>query len=275
MPSPDTSRAVWAAQRELAAEVGAERTVPIDVMDDGIINMLDKMVSASKGEIEAKLLRERKMKALRMQDALHEAKDLDLDLDLSCPICMELMGTQENVPIVLSPCGHSICGACYANLLKYSNRSCPICRAQIREGTPSQIIKHLVSAIHEGCNETKCENCLNKEERIKRCNVEMDSESKRKIMEKRIMIINNEIEALQEVLDSYTEIEERYYKAVDTIDDKIKKLERARATLDREFDDAKTKRDEARDKLIVLNSVMKRLQTESRKQILMEDQHIR
>ena len=88
------------------------------------------------------------------------------------------------------------------------------------------------------------------------------------------MIINNEIEALQNVLDSYTEIEQKYYKAIDTIDDKIKKLKRAKATLDREFSDAKAKREEARDKLTVLNSVMRRLQTESRKQALMEDQNM-
>jgi len=59
---------------------------------------------------------------------------------LTCPVCLEsyVVLSKENVKLLHLKCGHVCCGPCLQETLK-RRPVCPVCRAEVRRGEPSQL----------------------------------------------------------------------------------------------------------------------------------------
>jgi len=50
----------------------------------------------------------------------------------ACPICYELMLPPEHAPMLLFPCGHTLCSSCLIKHMEVAQKTtCPCCRVAI------------------------------------------------------------------------------------------------------------------------------------------------
>lgn len=83
---------------------------------------------------------------------------------LCCPTCAEDLraGPDAHAPVLLQPCGHSLCGLCadaVAHPPPPSPASCPICCALISSNTPNAALGELAEALHSRLG-TECAGAL-------------------------------------------------------------------------------------------------------------------
>lgn len=72
-----------------------------------------------------------------------ETKEQDLESMLTCPVCLDKYNQTKRRPMVLVPCGHTICNSCYGKL---TVNNCPIDRGNIQ----STVVNHCLTTTNVG-----------------------------------------------------------------------------------------------------------------------------
>ncbi|KAL0244602.1 hypothetical protein GEMRC1_008684 [Eukaryota sp. GEM-RC1] len=60
----------------------------------------------------------------------------DLDKSFACCVCLDVMSS----PVLLSPCGHSVCSHCSTKL----NSKCPLCRSSVSSLTDNLVLRSII-----------------------------------------------------------------------------------------------------------------------------------
>lgn len=120
-------------------------TTPLTKMlphsNDIIFNKLsEKIVSQVRDEIR------KEMNATYggndLKDVVSDRMDSYLRAELhthTCKICLKLMQSPSNTPMLLFPCGHTFCQSCLSNKV-----DCPYCKQQIESLAVNQSLKLLI-----------------------------------------------------------------------------------------------------------------------------------
>ncbi|XP_076461274.1 uncharacterized protein LOC143293859 [Babylonia areolata] len=72
--------------------------------------------------------------------------DNDTSVDVSChrcPFCSSLMATPAHVPMLLVPCGHTVCKRCST-----SHTCCRLCGTRVRSLTMNIMLQHIIQEFH-------------------------------------------------------------------------------------------------------------------------------
>lgn len=106
-----------------------------------------------RSELAAELSRE-SVKAQQAQRERSQRVESRLSAEVAshtCPICYELMAGKEHGPILLVPCGHTLCEACARRLEQAAEQArraaCPVCRAPIASRAPNVSLRSIIGAL--------------------------------------------------------------------------------------------------------------------------------
>lgn len=66
---------------------------------------------------------------------------------MNCKICFENFDLNEHKPMVMIPCGHTVCQKCLERIKQQTLDVCPTCRIQITLDRPNYALIDLVNPI--------------------------------------------------------------------------------------------------------------------------------
>ena len=73
-----------------------------------------------------------------------------------CPICQRQYSLQV-VPLVLQPCGHSVCQQCFEECVNRNLSECSLCRRYVRHHTVNFSLKEMCKDDKEGWKKELCD----------------------------------------------------------------------------------------------------------------------
>ncbi|KAG8467050.1 hypothetical protein KFE25_000366 [Diacronema lutheri] len=114
----------------------------------------ERLAQRMRSELAAELSRE-SAKAQHAQRERSQRAESRLSAEVAshtCPICYELMAGTDNGPVLLVPCGHTLCAACVARIDAHAHSgqrraACPICRAPVDSRAPNVSLRSIVNAL--------------------------------------------------------------------------------------------------------------------------------
>ncbi|KAL0224751.1 hypothetical protein RCL1_002663 [Eukaryota sp. TZLM3-RCL] len=122
----------------------------------------------------------------------------ELEKSFSCCVCWDLMDTAAKVPVILVPCGHSVCKACIDHL---SRRSCPICRQSYSNQVDNVVLRNAIQDWLKQIEETNASR-----------NTRKTIASKLELVERRFSLLQskqNEIDSQEKSLTQKINIKEQ------------------------------------------------------------------
>lgn len=147
------ARSSWMREREISKELlpdkkNGEQGTAVEVELLGRIQA--RMEQSMRDE-----LRNQTLSKKSVSEGLEKMLEDELSTHL-CPICMNLMvDGRENsgdgvdrVPLLLSPCGHSLCRSCVGKMVKKT--SCPYCRAKIEHQAVNRPLAEMIARFGDG-----------------------------------------------------------------------------------------------------------------------------
>ncbi|KAH3762950.1 hypothetical protein Pelo_5251 [Pelomyxa schiedti] len=110
------------------------------------------------------------------RSSLASPNDLDSSPHLlaDCTLCHKKFNV-EIPPMLLSPCGHTVCSVCWASASRKNPRVCPVCRVEVSVFKKNEIASNLLELLqavgcgtssassHNANDTTKCEECKTNE----------------------------------------------------------------------------------------------------------------
>ncbi|CAG9329417.1 unnamed protein product [Blepharisma stoltei] len=119
----------WMRERDIEMErqsLGLEGLSPGDLVNQLTEKITSKLPSSSK------------------QQKIDKSVADELETN-TCSICFELMLPKEHAPIILFPCGHTLCKLCIESHFKTARqKNCPLCRCKVDNQAVNVSLQNLV-----------------------------------------------------------------------------------------------------------------------------------
>mmetsp|Transcript_32782 Transcript_32782/g.57039 ORF Transcript_32782/g.57039 Transcript_32782/m.57039 type:complete len:258 (+) Transcript_32782:5776-6549(+) len=118
----------WMREREVSIANGG-----VDVEDVGdLVNKLADRIAETRQE--------------KGREPLPKSVADEIDAN-TCSICLETMLPPHNSPVILFPCGHTICKTCVTTIeKKHMNKVCPCCKAKVTSTAINYSLQSVIAA---------------------------------------------------------------------------------------------------------------------------------